>query len=73
MVAKQIKFLNNLIKEIRIFLGGWSSWVIDDDVSNGPAYIESKNKGLINIPENGWKYINANGTFQEDNTMRVTG
>ena len=71
MVANQIIFLNNFIKKIRIFLGGWSRWVIDDDVSNGKVYIQSKNKGLINIPETSWEIYN--GTFHEDNTMRVTG
>ena len=66
-----IMFLNNLLNVIWTFIGGWLRWVIDDDISNDGAYIQSKNTGLINIPESGWEF--NNGTFQEDNTMRVTG
>ena len=64
-------YSNYISESIWTFPGVWSSWVIDDDVSNGGAYIESKSKGLINIPETGWKYING-GTFHDDDTMRVT-
>ena len=53
-------------------------WVIDDDVSNGHAYIRSKSNGTINIPLTGWEYIgydqDYNGhNWHDDNTLRFTG
>ena len=46
-------------------------WVIYKSVSSGYAYIISKNRGLINIPETGW-LISDDG-WQEDNSLSVTG
>jgi len=49
--------------------GNLSRWVIDDDVTNGPVLIQSKLKGLVNIPSTSWQY-HAHG-LKEDNTLRV--
>merc|ERR1711953_331342 len=35
--------------------GAWFRWVIDDNVDNGPVYIQSKKKGQINIPPTEWQ------------------
>ena len=52
--------------------GDWSRWVIDDNVDNGPARIQSKEKGLTNLPRTGWQYAD-NGSWYDDNTMTFIG
>ena len=50
--------------------GDWSRWVIDDNVDNGPAHIQSKDKGLTNLPRTGWQYGN-DGSWHDDSTLKV--
>ena len=53
-------------------LADWNRWIIKEEVSDeGLANIESKNKGLINLPQTGWQY--SNDGWHDDNTMRVKG
>ena len=59
-------------KFIVINTSGGGDWVIDDNVDNGGAYIRSKNKHLINLPQNGWEYI-SNNEWYDDTTMQVKG
>jgi len=50
--------------------GAWFRWVIDNNVDNGPVYIQSKISDQINIPPTEWQY-NKGGTFHDDNTLTV--
>ena len=59
-------------KFIVINTSGGGDWVIDDNVDNGGVYIRSKNKHLINLPQNGWEYI-SNNEWYDDTTMQVKG
>ena len=51
--------------------GVWSRWTIKTEVSDdGGAWIQSKNQGLINLPQTGWQY-SKDGGWHEDNTIEV--
>ena len=54
------------------FKGFWSRWIVNDEVvENSWAYIKSTKQGLVFLPVSGWQYYN--GTWQEDDTLTVTG
>ena len=48
-----------LITTIFNFQGDDSQWVVYSEVSNDLAYIKSKKKGLIFLPELGWQYFDS--------------
>ena len=56
---------------IPIFQDDWSRWVVWKEVSNTGAYIMSKKKDLVFLPERGWQY--AGDAWEDDNTLRVIG
>ena len=49
-----------------------SRWVIHHEVSSGLAYIQSKNTGLIDIPQSAWQYDDGTN-WADDNTLTITG
>ena len=55
------------------FQGDDSQWVVYSEVSNDLAYIKSKNRWLIFLPELGWQYFNSDydhSNFTDCKTVR---
>ena len=56
-----------------IFQGDDSHWVVYSEVSNDLAYIKSKKKDLIFLPELGWQYFDSDydhSNFTDCTTVR---
>ena len=56
-----------------MYQGDWSRWVVYSEVSNDLAYIQSKKQGLVYLPVRGWQYAGGGDTWQDDDTLTVTG
>ena len=56
---------------LSIFQGDRSRWALFSKVSNRTAFIKSKKKGLVYLPEKGWQF--RDGGWKADDTLTVTG